>query len=103
MSDVVSGWWRSTRARWRRAQWRRSRTRERSMRRLGFLDWGIGGVGIFQALRRLRPDVPVLYWSDTGATPYGRLPAVDLATRVARVVQAMADQGSTQVVVACNA
>jgi glutamate racemase len=73
------------------------------MQRLGFLDWGIGGVGIFRVLRRLRPDVPVLYWSDTGATPYGRVPAVDLAARITRVVQAMADQGATQVVVACNA
>ena len=73
------------------------------MERLGFLDWGIGGVGIFRAFRRCRPEVPVLYWSDTGATPYGRLSAAELTARVRRVLRAMAGQGVTHAVVACNA
>jgi glutamate racemase len=73
------------------------------MERLGFLDWGIGGVGIFRAFRRRRPGVPVLYWSDTGATPYGRLPAAALTARVRRVLQSMVRQGVTHAVVACNA
>jgi len=71
--------------------------------RLGFLDWGIGGLGIFQAFRRRRPEVPVFYWSDTGATPYGRLPAPELTARVRRVLQAMVGQGVTHAVIACNA
>jgi glutamate racemase len=73
------------------------------MERFGFLDWGIGGIGIFRAFRQRRPEVPVLYWSDTGATPYGRLPAAELAARVRRVLRAMAAQGVTHAVVACNA
>ena len=73
------------------------------MERLGFLDWGIGGIGIFRAFRQRRPEVPVLYWSDTGATPYGRLPAAALTARVRRVLRAMAGQGVTHAVVACNA
>ena len=73
------------------------------MERLGFLDWGIGGLGIFQAFRRRRPAVPVLYWSDTGATPYGRLPAPQLTARVRGVLQAMVGHGVTHAVVACNA
>ncbi len=73
------------------------------MERLGFLDWGIGGLGIFQAFRRCRPEVPVFYWSDTGATPYGRLPAPQLTARVRRVLRAMVGQGVTHAVVACNA
>ena len=47
--------------------------------------------------------MPVLYSSDTGVTPYGRLPAVQLAARVRRVLRAMAAQGVTHAVVACNA
>lgn len=73
------------------------------MERLGFLDWGIGGIGILQAFRRRRPDVPVFYWSDTGATPYGRLPASQLRARVRHVLEGMAGQGVTHAVVACNA
>jgi glutamate racemase len=73
------------------------------MERLGFLDWGIGGVGIFRAFRGRRPEVPVLYWSDTGATPYGRLPAAELTARVRRVLRTMVGQGVTHAVIACNA
>jgi len=73
------------------------------MERLGFLDWGIGGIGIFRAFRRRRPEVPVLYWSDTGATPYGRLPAPELTARVRRVLRVMVGQGVTHAVIACNA
>jgi len=73
------------------------------MERLGFLDWGIGGIGIFRAFRRRRPEVPVLYWSDTGATPYGRLPAAELTARVRCVLRAMVGQGVTHAVIACNA
>jgi glutamate racemase len=73
------------------------------MERLGFLDWGIGGIGIFRAFRQRRPEVPILYWSDTGATPYGRLPAAALTARVRRVLRAMVGQGVTHAVIACNA
>ena len=73
------------------------------MERLGFLDWGIGGLGIFQAFRRRRPEVPVFYWSDTGATPYGRLTGPQLTTRVGRVLRAMVGLGVTHAVIACNA
>lgn len=71
--------------------------------RLGFLDWGIGGIGVFRELRRRRPDVPVAYWSDTGAAPYGRLSAGDLGERVRRVLRSMAGYGVTRAVIACNA
>ena len=71
------------------------------MERLGFLDWGIGGIGILRAFRRRRPEVPVLYWSDTGARPYGRLPAAELTARVRRVLRAMVGQGVTHAVIAC--
>jgi glutamate racemase len=71
--------------------------------RLGVLDWGIGGMGFVRALRRRTPGVPLLYVSDTGTTPYGKLARPELAARVARVVDAMAREGATAVIVACNA
>src|SRR4051812_2589754 len=73
------------------------------MERLGFLDWGIGGIGIFRAFRGRRPEVPIFYWSDTGATPYGRLPAPELTARVRRVLEVMVGKGVTHALVACNA
>jgi glutamate racemase len=45
----------------------------------------------------------VLYWSDAGATPYGRMRVDELAGRLTTVVDALAQRGATEVVLACNA
>lgn len=70
---------------------------------LGIIDWGIGGVGLVGALDRLVPGLPVLYWSDAGATPYGLMDSDELTDRLMRVVTALAERGATEVVLACNA
>lgn len=70
---------------------------------LGIVDWGIGGIGLLTALDRLAPGLPVLYWSDAGATPYGRMGAGELTNRLLTVVAALAERGATEVVLACNA
>jgi glutamate racemase len=71
--------------------------------KLGVLDWGIGGLGVVAAVRRLRVNVPLLYLSDTGATPYGKLPRRALAQRVDRAIENLRERGATHVLVACNA
>jgi glutamate racemase len=70
---------------------------------LGIVDWGIGGIGLLTALDRLAPGLPVLYWSDAGATPYGRMGADELTDRLTAVVAELAERGATEVVLACNA
>ncbi|OBK19303.1 glutamate racemase [Mycobacterium asiaticum] len=71
--------------------------------RLGIVDWGIGGVGLVNALDRLAPGLPLLYWSDAGVTPYGRMSADELTDRLLTVVTDLAERGATEVVLACNA
>jgi len=70
---------------------------------LGVIDWGIGGLGLVQALDHAAPGLPVRYWSDAGATPYGRMRSDELAARLTAVVDALAERGATEVVLACNA
>lgn len=70
---------------------------------LGIVDWGVGGVGLVRALDGLAPGLPVLYWSDTGVTPYGRMHTGELTGRLTAVVTALAQRGATEVVLACNA
>jgi glutamate racemase len=70
--------------------------------RVGILDWGIGGVGLLRALRQ-RSRVPVMYLSDCGHTPYGKLPAAALSARVSKLLAWMVQRGASSVVVACNA
>jgi glutamate racemase len=71
--------------------------------RVGILDWGIGGVGILRALRQRTRNVPVLYLSDSGHTPYGLLTSDALARRVARLLGFLVERGASSVIVACNA
>ena len=70
---------------------------------LGIVDWGIGGIGLVRELDRRVPGLPVLYWSDAGATPYGRMRSADLAARLHAVVCELACRGATEAVLACNA
>lgn len=67
------------------------------------LDWGVGGLGCYTLLKARLPDLPVLYCSDTGAVPYGKLPRAALRARVEQLLRALLAQGATQLVVACNA
>jgi glutamate racemase len=70
---------------------------------LGILDWGIGGVEFFTAFKARHPDVEVVYLSDAGCTPYGRLSARDLEGRLVAIAPRLAQVGVTRLVVACNA
>lgn len=78
-------------------------TRAPASDRLGIIDWGIGGLGLLGLLDRERPDLDVVYWSDTGFTPYGLVPTPVLAARLRAVVVELAGRGCTEVVLACNA
>lgn len=71
--------------------------------RLGILDWGIGGMGVFRLLRDRHPALPLVYWSDAGATPYGKMPTPVLAARLRNVMGALRARGVGNLIVACNA
>ena len=71
--------------------------------KIGICDWGIGGLGFYQALRSDRPDIDVIYLGDQGFTPYGRASTLELANRVRIVQQWFLSQGVSELVVACNA
>lgn len=70
----------------------------------GILDWGIGGLGFYRLFKEKHPETKVVYFSDAGATPYGRLSTPQLAARVQRVIHELyTARGVSHLVVACNA
>lgn len=71
--------------------------------RLGIIDWGIGGVSIYRLIKSQLRGVPVLYFSDTGVTPYGRMSRNELVSRVNLVITFLQSKGVTHLVVGCNA
>lgn len=73
------------------------------MKRLGLLDWGIGGIGVYKLVKELLPDVSVTYLSDTGVTPYGKMTREELVTRLDAVLEFLVSKGITHLVIGCNA
>ena len=71
--------------------------------RLAIIDWGIGGIGIFAAVRRAYPKIGVTYLSDTGSTPYGKMQRRELADRLDAIAAFLSTRGVTHLIIGCNA
>lgn len=72
------------------------------MNKLGMIDWGIGGVSIYKLIRD-RLGVPVIYLSDTGVTPYGKMKRHELISRLDSVIEYLKSKGVSHLVIGCNA
>ncbi len=70
--------------------------------KIGICDYGIGGIGLYKAIRE-KHSVDIVYISDTGYTPYGKVPESELRERVIRVIQYFHNMGIEYIAVACNA
>lgn len=72
------------------------------MNKLGMIDWGIGGIGVYRLIRD-ELGVPVTYLSDTGAVPYGKMDRAGLVARLNACVRFLEQRGITHLVIGCNA
>ncbi len=70
---------------------------------LGILDWGIGGVSVYQLVKERLGETAVVYFSDTGATPYGKMSRTELVGRLNKVTDFLKSKGITHLVIGCNA
>jgi glutamate racemase len=70
---------------------------------LAIVDWGIGGISIHQLIKSRLGAVPIIYFSDTGVTPYGRMKRSELVSRLNTVMTFLRTQGVTHLVFGCNA
>jgi len=70
---------------------------------LGIIDWGIGGVSIYKLIKERLGDVSVVYLSDTGATPYGKMSRRELVDRLNLVIKFLKTKGVSHLVIGCNA
>jgi glutamate racemase len=73
------------------------------MTKLGIIDWGIGGISIYKLVKERQPELSIVYFSDTGATPYGRMSRKELTTRLDAVIVFLKSKGVTHLVIGCNA
>ncbi len=73
------------------------------MKLLGIIDWGIGGISILKLIKKQLGDIPIVYFSDTGVTPYGKMTRVELVSRLNIVISFLRSKGITNLVIGCNA
>lgn len=71
--------------------------------KLGIIDWGIGGISIYKLAKETLAGISVVYLSDTGATPYGKMPRRELVRRLDSVIAYLKKRGVTHLVIGCNA
>ncbi len=70
--------------------------------RIGIMDWGIGGLSIYQALRAAGNLADVTYLSDSGSTPYGKQDRTSLRARFGEIAAFFRAHDVERVLVACN-
>jgi glutamate racemase len=70
--------------------------------KLGICDYGIGGMGLYKLIRK-KSDVDIVYISDSGYTPYGKVSEAELTERIKNVIAYFHSLGVDYIAVACNA
>ncbi len=66
-------------------------------------DSGVGGLTVYDALRELLPDAPVIYAADLAGLPYGSKSEAEIAARVAGLLGRMGERFAPRLAcIACN-
>ena len=69
---------------------------------VGIFDSGLGGLTVLEAVTRLLPEQPIIYYGDNAHTPYGVRAPDDIFELTTPGVQALFDEGCDLVILACN-
>ena len=69
---------------------------------IGIMDWGIGGLTVYKAMRNRGLTTDVLYFSDSGTTPYGKLSKPKLRERFSEIAEFFKQRNVTHVLVGCH-
>ncbi len=66
-------------------------------------DSGVGGLTVYDALRRILPEAPVIYAADFAGLPYGTKNEAEIAARVAGLLGRMSERYQPRLAcIACN-
>jgi len=69
---------------------------------IGIIDSGIGGKGIEGEVKKLLPNVKIIYLADTKNFPYGTKPVKVLRKILSQNIEEMISKGANVIVLACN-
>lgn len=69
---------------------------------VGVFDSGLGGLTVFEAIRKRLPDQPLVYFGDNAIAPIGVRDADDIYGITTRACDRLFDEGCNLVILACN-
>ncbi|HEY5535152.1 MAG TPA: aspartate/glutamate racemase family protein [Ignavibacteria bacterium] len=69
--------------------------------KIGICDYGIGGIGLYKLIRA-KTTVDIVYFSDSGYTPYGKVSEKELKKRLDQIIKYFNIIGVFNIAVACN-
>lgn len=69
---------------------------------IGFFDSGVGGVTVYEQVKKLLPNENYLYFGDTKNMPYGEKSQIQLLEFADKIFKFLEDKNSKAVIMACN-
>jgi glutamate racemase len=69
---------------------------------IGVFDSGVGGLTVVKEIKKLLPDVPIVYFGDTARLPYGNKSRETIQKYSGEIIDFLAGRGCNTIVVACN-
>jgi glutamate racemase len=69
---------------------------------IGIFDSGVGGLTVVREIKKLLPDVSIIYFGDTARLPYGNKSPETIQKYSSEIVEFLKDKGCKTIVIACN-
>lgn len=69
---------------------------------IGIFDSGVGGLTVVKEIKKVLPDVPIVYFGDTARLPYGNKSQETIQKYSQEIVEFLKDKGCQTIVIACN-
>lgn len=69
---------------------------------IGIFDSGVGGLTVVKEIKKLLPDIPIIYFGDTARLPYGNKSVETIQKYSAEIIEFLKSKGCRTVVIACN-
>jgi len=69
---------------------------------IGIFDSGVGGLTVVKEIKKILPDVSIIYFGDTARLPYGNKSQETIQKYSAEIVEFLKKRGCKTIVIACN-
>lgn len=69
---------------------------------IGVFDSGVGGLSVYQSIRKHLPNENIVYFADSAYAPYGKLPKESLHKRCQYIAEFFLKHNAKAMVIACN-